>query len=151
MRRVVRRRPGTGKVSAMRLVIAINALALLAGFATAAAAQGRGPVRWPRPLSEVPPRVSVTRGSLLAAPSAFAPGLGGVDTTRIAPTHWRAGAIIGGTVLGLLSAAAFVGMCGYDSPCHRPLLYALGGFALGGITGFGLGALVGGQFPARTP
>jgi hypothetical protein len=135
----------------VRLTVAVTAVALLAGFATTAAAQGQTPVRWPRPTYAMPPWPAATQAKLLSAPFVFAPAAASVDSTRIAPTHWRTGAIIGGTVLGLLSAAAFVGMCGYDSPCHRPLLYALGGFALGGLTGFGIGALIGGQFPARAP
>ena len=73
------------------------------------------------------------------------------DSVAIPPTHWKAGALIGGGFLGLLGAVAGVQLACYDGPCHNRLLGAVGGFALGGIVGFGIGALVGGQFPARTP
>jgi hypothetical protein len=73
------------------------------------------------------------------------------DSTTIPPTHWRTGALIGGGALGLLGAVTFIGLCGYDGPCHQPVLAAAGGFALGGLVGFGVGALIGGQFPLRTP
>jgi hypothetical protein len=70
------------------------------------------------------------------------------DSTRIPATHWKAGALIGGGLLGVLGAAAGVQLACYDGPCHNRLLGALLGFSLGGLTGFGIGALIGGQFPA---
>lgn len=69
------------------------------------------------------------------------------DSIRIPPTYWLEGALVGGGLLGLLTASTAVALCGYDSPCHNPGFYALGGFTLGALTGFGLGALIGGQFP----
>ena len=72
-----------------------------------------------------------------------------IDTAAIPKTHWKAGGLIGAGVLGVLTAAIGVGLCGLDSPCDEPVLPALGGFAIGAVTGFGLGALIGGQFPQR--
>ena len=74
-----------------------------------------------------------------------------MDSATIAPTHWKAGALLGGAFLGLLGATVGMQLACYDGPCGSRLLGAVGGFALGGIVGFGLGALVGGQFPAPPP
>ncbi len=135
----------------MKHTFAVSVLALLTGFADPASAQGPGPLRWPQPASAVLPLpATLALGSAPAAPLVLS-GYPGADSTRIPPTHWRTGAFIGGAALGLLTAVAFVGVCGFDSPCHRPVLFALGGFALGGGVGFAVGALIGGQFPARTP
>jgi hypothetical protein len=134
---------------------AIAVLALLAGSATNAAAQGPGPVRWPRSVSGAADGPT----SLIRAPLNNAAGTVGDsprlrlagDSAAIAPTHWKAGALIGGGFLGLLGAVTGVQLSCYDGPCHNRLLGAVGGFALAGIVGFGVGALIGGQFPAGTP
>jgi hypothetical protein len=73
------------------------------------------------------------------------------DSTRIPPTHWLAGAVLGGGFLGLLGAVTGAGLACDEGPCGSQLLGAVGGFALGGVVGFGIGALIGGQFPMRTP
>ena len=139
----------------MKIRSMIVAVSLLVGSAGGASAQGPGPTQWPR-ASAPPIRL---QSSLPAAPlqvrllgaGPFVGELGWADSARIAATHWKTGALVGGTVLGLLGAVTFVGLCGFDAPCHHPALFAVGGFALGGVVGFGLGALVGGQFPARSP
>lgn len=134
---------------------ALAALVLIGGIASAAAAQGPGPTSWPRPISPS----SQWRASRLHAPL---PGVRSIvpapvdrsaaaDSVVIPPTHWMAGAMIGGTMLGLLTAAAGVGLCGYEGPCQRPVLAAAAGFAFGGVVGSGISALIGGQFPMRTP
>jgi hypothetical protein len=140
---------------ALRLWLSIWTVVLLAGAPAGAAAQGPGPVRWPRPDLTVsawptgPSTSSLQPAIALQPPPARL--LPARDSTRIPHTHWKTGALIGGTTLGLLTAWMFAGLCGGEGPCHQPVLSAVGGFALGGMTGFGLGALIGGQFPARGP
>jgi hypothetical protein len=135
---------------------AFGALALLAGSSASAVAQGVGPVRWPPTVVATANWRAAPSHSLFLAPSftsLIATRIGsGADSTVIPPTHWKTGALIGGTALGLLTALTTVSLCGYDEgDCHGPALWAAGGFAFGGVVGFGLGALIGGQFPARTP
>ncbi len=135
----------------MRLPLAVSVVLLLAVHPGDAGAQSPLAVQWPR---ATPPEVrlpSSTRLSHWATLPPLAIWQSAADSVRIAATHWKAGAVVGGTVLGLLGAAAFVGLCGYDSPCQHPVGSAMGGFALGAVVGFGLGALVGGQFPANSP
>ena len=68
------------------------------------------------------------------------------DSTVIPATYWLEGAAVGGGLGALAGGVLAVGLCGFDSPCHNPGLAALYGAALVGIVGFGLGALIGGQF-----
>jgi len=129
---------------------------LLAGPPAAAFAQApRAPMPWPR--VGYPTAGESTRTLLQAfggarpraAPStrsALTP-----DSTRIPATMWKAGALLGGGLLGALGAATGVQLACYDGPCHNRLLGGVIGFALGGVIGFGLGALIGGQFPAPSP
>ncbi len=135
----------------MRAKFAVAALAFLAGFVGPASAQGPNPVRWPRPTFASMTWSTPAGVNGPSVNSMLAQGAGPADTARIPPTHWKTGAIIGGATLGLLGAVVFVGACGFDHPCHRPVWYGLGGFALGGVLGFGIGALIGGQFPAHSP
>jgi len=134
---------------------AIAALALLAGTSSRADAQGPSPTRWPSALNSasvwraVPARLAPQNGgTALLAPQQL---LSASDSTTIPPTHWKQGALIGGGALGLLGALTFVSLCSYDGPCHNPALFAVGGFALFGLVGFGVGALIGGQFPMGAP
>jgi len=134
---------------------AIAALALLAGSSLRADAQGPAPIRWPTALNSASasraasaPLVARAGAAALLVPHSL---LSGTDSTRIPPTHWRQGALIGGGALGLLGALTFVSLCSYDGPCHNPALFAAGGFALFGLVGFGVGALIGGQFPMGAP
>jgi len=133
----------------------IAAIALLTVSAASATAQGPGPVRLPRTVSVAdgppPSLLGAPLHSARANPTDSRRLLLTGDSAAIAPTHWRAGALIGGGFLGLLGAVTGVRLACYDGPCHNRLLGAVGGFALGGIVGFGLGALIGGQFPAHTP
>jgi hypothetical protein len=82
---------------------------------------------------------STTRPALPA--TAFA------DSSAIPPTHWFEGAAIGGVIGGVAGAILAVDLCNYDSPCHRPVLAGVGGGLVLGVIGFGVGALIGGQFP----
>ncbi len=139
----------------MAIRYAVIATLLLAGSGAGAAAQGPDPIRWAHANSPMvrlqPTSPAVLRQVSLvgAAPTGAEPSL--ADSARIAATHWKTGAVIGGGVLGVLGAWTFVGLCGMDGPCHHATLSAVGGFALGGLLGFGLGALVGGQFPVGSP
>jgi hypothetical protein len=137
----------------LKLRRALAAFALLAGSAATAAAQGPSQaVRWPR-LGSYPAQgpQSLFNARLTKADRRVAQPTPAVDSASIPPTHWKAGALIGGGFLGLLGAVAGVQLSCYDGPCHNRLLGAVGGFAFGGLVGFGIGALIGGQFPARTP
>lgn len=63
------------------------------------------------------------------------------DSGSIRPTHWVLGAVIGGTIFGILGADFVMGLG--DS---KNVLAGLGGFTLGAMIGFPVGALIGGQF-----
>ena len=134
---------------------AVAALVLAVGSASTAAAQAPRVERWPRPIDA---RFGVLGSPLSVTPHMAATSLLGsartwigADSTAIRKTHWKTGALIGGGVLGVMTAVFAVGMCSFDGPCGNPVLPAVGGFAIGGVTGFGIGALVGGQFPVRAP
>jgi hypothetical protein len=69
------------------------------------------------------------------------------DTTSIPKTYWLEGALVGGTVLGLLGGALAGGLCadpdsGGTGPCWDNVLL---GIVIGFGTGGSFGALVGGQ------
>ncbi len=70
------------------------------------------------------------------------------DSARIRPTHWLTGALIGGTALGALGLIGGYQLCDMgDTPCNnRPQAMLALGFIFG-MVGFGVGALIGGQFP----
>ena len=85
-----------------------------------------------------------------AAPAHLAPSYltaSGGDSAVIRPTHWLVGGTIGGGLAGIAGGALAVGFCGMDGPCRDPGTAALGGFLIMGLLGFGIGALIGGQFP----
>ena len=139
----------------MRARVVFAALVLAAGPAATVAAQTPREVRWPRPIDA---RFGVRWSPPSLTPRVAAASLpgparmwSGADSTAIPKTHWKTGALIGGGVLGVLTAVFAVGMCSFDAPCQEPVLPAVGGFAIGGLTGFGIGALIGGQFPVREP
>jgi hypothetical protein len=69
------------------------------------------------------------------------------DSTRIPRTYWFEGAALLGSVSGVLGAVMGVDLCGYDQDCRRPVLAAFEGLFIVGVVGFGVGALIGGQFP----
>jgi hypothetical protein len=69
------------------------------------------------------------------------------DSTRIPRTYWFEGAALLGSVSGVLGAVMGVDLCGYDQDCRRPVLAALEGLLIVGVVGFGVGAMIGGQFP----
>jgi hypothetical protein len=72
------------------------------------------------------------------------------STRHIPPTYWLEGAIAGGATLGFLGAILFVDLCNFDGPCGNSVAAAAGGLVLGGLTGFGIGAMIGGQFPKHS-
>ena len=121
-------------------------VALLVAMAEPAAAQGPRFVTWP-----APERVSLAPSGALGQWSARTSIVHIPDSVAVAPTHWRLGAIVGGTVFGALGAGTAVALCQSDNPCRAPVWPALGGFLLAGGIGVALGALIGGQFPAGPP
>ena len=77
------------------------------------------------------------------------------DTSRqraTEATHWKKGALIGGT-MGALYLGTFANrLChASDDPSQRAgcLVYTVGSAAVGAAMGGTLGALIGGQFPDR--
>lgn len=68
------------------------------------------------------------------------------ERTSPAPTYWKTGAIVGGTIVGVTGAFVMNGLCHMDdaeaSGCG---LAAVGGAALGFLIGAVPGALIGGQ------
>ncbi len=121
-----------------RLLVAISTLALLAAPALAQ----RADTTW-RSASTTP---AFNVGSLLpvwtVGQRTIVP-----DSSRIPRTHWlEVGAVAGG-VGGILGGVLAVQLCGYERVCPRPALAALSGFFVLGVVTFGLGALIGGQFP----
>jgi hypothetical protein len=82
--------------------------------------------------------------------SLFAHSPAAADPVVIPSTYWREGGLIGGSILGLATAAFAFQMCGYDRVCHNPGFWGLGGLAAGFLLGFGPGALIGGQFPKHS-
>ena len=70
----------------------------------------------------------------------------------IEATHWKTGALIGGTI-GAMYLGRFANrLChASDDPSQRVscLVYTLGSAAVGAVMGGTLGGLIGGQIPAR--
>jgi len=64
------------------------------------------------------------------------------DSGGIPPTHWVLGGAIGVTIFGILGADFAMGLGETEN-----VLCGLGGFTLGAMIGFPVGALIGGQFP----
>ena len=121
-------------------------VALLAAMAEPAAAQGPRSVTWP-----APERVSFAPSGVLGHWPARTNVLPIPDSPAVAPTHWRLGAILGGTVFGALGAGTAVALCHSDNRCRAPVWPALGAFLVAGGIGVALGALIGGQFPVGPP
>lgn len=71
---------------------------------------------------------------------------------QIRPTYWKEGGLIGGVASSILVGLFAQGMCAYAEGNTRNCgLSLITGAVLGGGVGFGLGALVGGQFPKGPP
>ena len=131
MMRILRHYHGLG-----RLALLIGAPLLLARSGLAQ----RVDPQWPRP----------PLGARLAAPSATGhdyPPATRADSAVIPATYWLEGAAVVGGLGAIAGGVLGVGACGYDGPCHNPGLKALYGAAVLGVVAFGLGALIGGQFP----
>ena len=111
-------------------------------------------MRWPRPVPvALAPSARSSAAPLRAGSTwpAHSTTLQLTDSMAMAPTHWKVGAIVGGSVFGVLGAGAAWGLCHDEDPCHAPIWPSLGGFVLAGGIGIALGALIGGQFPAGAP
>jgi hypothetical protein len=65
---------------------------------------------------------------------------------EVDPTHWKEGALVGGSTGGVALAILANGICrgNVGGDCGG---FAIGGFLLGGLMGGFVGMLVGGQFP----
>ncbi len=132
----------------------IAIVALLVASVEPVVAQGPPAMSWPRPtpvklspssrMSVVPVRAGLTWPTG-AAPVRLA------DSAAIPRTHWKVGAIVGGSVFGVVGAGAAWGLCHDENPCRAPIWPTLGAFVLAGGLGVALGALIGGQFPAGAP
>ncbi len=88
--------------------------------------------------------------SWISAPSSSRATSGGTtarDSTRIPRTYWLEGAGILGAASGIFGAYVGVGLCHYYETCHNPAVAGLEAFFIFGALGFGIGALIGGQFP----
>jgi hypothetical protein len=134
--------------------VRIAIVALLVASAEPAAAQGPPGLTWPRagPVELMPsPRMSVVPLRAGAAWPADAAGLRLGDSAAIPRTYWKVGAIVGGSVFGVMGAGAAWGLCHDENPCRAPIWPTLGAFVLVGGLGVALGALIGGQFPAGAP
>jgi len=127
-----------------RLFVAVAAL--LVAMADPVAAQGPRSVTWP-----APERLSLAPSGVVGPWPARTRIVRIPDSLAVAPTHWRLGAILGGTVFGALGAGTAVALCNAASPCRAPVWPALGAFLLAGGIGVALGALIGGQFPVGPP
>jgi hypothetical protein len=95
---------------------------------------------WPPP----PFRVQL---QLLPATALHYPTTPRADSAVIPPSYWLEGGAIVGGLSAIAGGALAVGLCGYGGPCHNPGLAAVGGAVVVGLVGFGIGALIGGQFP----
>ena len=69
------------------------------------------------------------------------------DSVVIPKTHWLEGGAILGGLMGLGGVIGGLGFCHYDGPCRQPVAAATAGLVVSGLVGFGVGALIGGQFP----
>jgi hypothetical protein len=65
---------------------------------------------------------------------------------EVHPTHWKEGALVGGTTGGIALAILANGFCrsNVGGDCGG---FAISGFLLGGFIGGFVGMLIGGQFP----
>ncbi len=129
-------------------------VALLVAAVEPAAAQGPRVASWPRPRPFVlvpSPRTSIVPLQAGATWPASAARLPLGDSVAIAPTLWKTGAIVGGTVFGVAGASAAWGLCHEDDPCRAPIWPTLAAFVLAGGLGVAVGALIGGQIPAGAP
>lgn len=81
------------------------------------------------------------------------PASAAVDTTahQYQPSYWVEGGVMAGVMLGATAGGFVYGFCDSDSNCQNrgaaAIVAGLGGAAIG----FGVGALVGGVFPASHP
>jgi hypothetical protein len=141
------RSPPTGAV-VRHLILAHCFVALLAP--TASSAQTLQPT-WP-PLTTMSAAVLYAPTGVNHGPLHM-PLLADTVARHIKPTYWREGGLIGAVSVGAFIAYLAHGLC-QDSDTIRGSCAdeLVGGALLGGLVGFGIGALVGGQFPKhRSP
>ncbi|HEX7919084.1 MAG TPA: hypothetical protein VF454_06740 [Gemmatimonadales bacterium] len=80
--------------------------------------------------------------------SLFVPPGAVADTTQLAPTYWKEGALIGGIPMAILGAIAGHDLCEWSDGTGNDdcILATVGTAALSGGVGAIVGALIGGQF-----
>lgn len=119
--------------------------ALLVSAAAPASAQRVAPSRRPALRWAPPQPAGVRLFSPASAPSR-------PDSVVIPRTQWLAGGVLLGLMTGGLFAAAGVSLCEDSEMQHGScLLPTLFMFSLGGMFGFTIGALIGGQISAAAP
>lgn len=116
------------------IVLAVVLLLVTVGSAQA---QHRRPV-FSSPQLTLPAQrnASAARSEAISLPPASA----------YAPTYWREGAIAGAIAVGISGVAIAGGLCGMGENSSGCTGQAVAGGIMGAAVGFGLGALIGGQF-----
>ena len=91
--------------------------------------------------------LAAQQASLRPRPSSlFVPPHVESDDPVVAPTYWKTGALVGGTIVGVTGAFVMNGLCHLDDADAKGCgLAMLGGAALGFLIGAVPGALIGGQ------
>jgi hypothetical protein len=80
------------------------------------------------------------------------PPLADTVVRHIKPTYWREGGLVGAVAIGTFMAYLGHGLCSDGDTTRGSCADELvSGALLGGFAGFGIGALIGGQFPKHRP
>ena len=129
------------------LILALCFVALLGP--TASSAQTLHPT-WP-PLTTMSAAVLYAPTGVNHGPLRM-PSLADTAARDIEPTYWREGGLVGAVSIGAFMGYLVHGLC-QDSDTTRGSCAdeLLRGALFGGLVGFGMGALVGGQFPKPPP
>lgn len=123
------------------LVLCFAALAV----PTASSAQTPHPT-WP-PLNAKAAAVLYTPTELYRAPPRML-SLADTVARNIKPTYWREGGLVGAVSVGAFMAYFVHALCQLDDSIRGSCAETLvRGGLFGGLVGFGIGAMVGGQFP----
>jgi hypothetical protein len=125
----------------------------MAGLGVALALLGVRPAAAQAPAQIVPTLAAASFTAELApsAPERDLAALTAELRRATRPSHWLAGGLIGGALLGAGGLAFTAGMCNEDSGsdnCTRPII---GSALVGAGLGFTIGALIGGQIPRDVP